>query len=91
MISSPLSPRHVWAAGEYALKLFAQEPGAAGDADNVLNYLVQCQGQADQRPFPNTSYGTLGRGPDADRFAVRPLSHPGGSIDTKDGQVGWTE
>ncbi|XP_070195100.1 uncharacterized protein [Littorina saxatilis] len=74
--------------GEYALKLFAQEPNAEGDAENVLNYLVECKGQTDQsKPFPNTSHGMLGKGPDADRFGVKPLSHPGGTIDTKDGKV----
>lgn len=74
--------------GEYALKMFAQDPSAQGDADNVLNYLVQCQGQTDQcKPFPNTSHGTLGKGPDADRFGVKPLSHPGGTLDTNNGKA----
>ncbi|XP_025109760.1 uncharacterized protein LOC112573518 isoform X2 [Pomacea canaliculata] len=74
--------------GEYALKMFAQEPGAVGDAENVLNYLIQCQGLTEgSRPFPNTTHGTLGKGPDADRFKVTPLSHPGGTLDTKDGKV----
>ncbi|XP_076439788.1 uncharacterized protein LOC143279651 isoform X1 [Babylonia areolata] len=74
--------------GEYALKLFAQDAGAEGNAENVLNYLVDCQGQTDQsKPFPNTSHGLLGKGPDADRFGVKPLTHPGGTIDAKDGKV----
>lgn len=59
-----------------------------GDAENVLNYLIQCQGLTEgSRPFPNTTHGTLGKGPDADRFKVTPLSHPGGTLDTKDGKV----
>ncbi|KAL8580550.1 hypothetical protein ACOMHN_057993 [Nucella lapillus] len=74
--------------GEYALKLFAQDARSEGDAENVLNYLVECQGQTDQsKPFPNTSHGILGKGSDADRFGVKPLSHPGGSLKTKDGKV----
>ncbi|XP_076462401.1 uncharacterized protein LOC143294800 [Babylonia areolata] len=74
--------------GEYALKLFAQEVEAEGEADNVLNYLVQCQGQTeDCRPFPNTSHGTLGKGPDASRFGVQALTHEGGTLDAADGKV----
>nr|KAG5696943.1 hypothetical protein BaRGS_015907 [Batillaria attramentaria] len=75
-------------AGEYALKLFAQDEGAVGEADNVLNYLIEHQGTAEGgKPFPNTTHGILGKGPDADKFGVKPISHPGGTIDAKGGKV----
>ena len=74
--------------GEYALKLFAQGSDKTGDASNVCNYLINCEGvDPNGEQFPHIAGGVLGKHDLADMFGVKAVSHPGGVIDAKDGKM----
>lgn len=75
-------------AGEYAMKLYCNDEGENGDAENVLNYLIQgLSTDVHNRPFPNVIDGRLGQKPFADVLGVKALSHKEAKVDTKDGKL----
>lgn len=77
--------------GEYALKLYANDEGEDGDASNVLNYLVKYVEQnGKNEPFPNITDGKIGKKSIAEKLGVKAVSHPGGSLVTKDGKASVT-
>ena len=74
--------------GEYALKLYCSDEGENGVADNVLNYLIQCDNkEVNHQPFPNLVDGRVGKKALAEILGVKAMSHTDGLIDAKDGKV----
>ncbi|XP_060082654.1 uncharacterized protein LOC132561948 [Ylistrum balloti] len=74
--------------GEYAMKLYCSDEGEEGDAENVLNYLIQSlSNDINNKPFPNVIDGRLGKKPLADIMGVKAMSHTDSKIDSKDGKL----
>jgi hypothetical protein len=73
--------------GEYALKIYANEEGMPGDADNILNYLISCTNDEIQnKPFPNVPDGILGKKPVSESIGVNARIQKG-RFKTKDGRI----
>ncbi|KAK6178731.1 hypothetical protein SNE40_011246 [Patella caerulea] len=74
--------------GEYALKLYAQGKGKDGEAPNVCNYLIRCDGTGSStQAFPNMIDGKLGKSHLCDKLGIKALTHPSGFIETESGKV----
>ncbi|XP_013389753.1 uncharacterized protein LOC106158364 isoform X2 [Lingula anatina] len=74
--------------GEYALKINAIGEGMLGDVPNVCNYLIRCSNDnPDIKPFPKLNTGILGKDALSDKLGVSCTSHPGGLINTDQGEV----
>ncbi|XP_033737982.1 uncharacterized protein LOC117325677 isoform X2 [Pecten maximus] len=74
--------------GEYAIKLYCNDEGEDGDAENVLNYLIQSlSSDIHNKPFPNVIDGRLGKKMLADIMGVKAMSHKDSKIDLKDGKL----
>ncbi|XP_041357267.1 uncharacterized protein LOC121374291 [Gigantopelta aegis] len=74
--------------GEYALKLFAQNPDNTGEAPNVCNYLIKCDGVDPKgESFPHVAGGVLGKHHLADKLGVKAVSHPDGVVEAKEGKL----
>ncbi|OWF35540.1 uncharacterized protein LOC110442809 isoform X2 [Mizuhopecten yessoensis] len=74
--------------GEYGIKLYCNDEGEGGDAENVLNYLIQSlNNEIHNKPFPNIIDGRLGKKPFADVLGVKMMSHTNSKLETKDGKL----
>lgn len=74
--------------GEYAIKLYCSDEGEEGDAENVLNYLIQSlSNDIHNKPFPNVIDGRLGKKPFADVMGVKAMSHKDSKLDLKDDKL----
>ena len=73
--------------GEYALKVYANEEGMPGNAENILNYLISCTNEDVQnKPFPNVPDGILGKKAIAENIGVNARIQKG-RFKTKDGRI----
>lgn len=74
--------------GEYAFKLFADDPDHDGQLANVCNYLLKSVNpNATPNPFPKIHNGVLGSSKESGALEVKPISHPEGIIKTEDGKL----